>query len=94
MAGKKRGKQQQQVLQSFFAGKQQKKRLSQQQEFEIMKLVLDKFLWFGFIIMVVGLFVMMRGAEAIGRGLFLMSLGALVLLIFTILLVKEYEIFK
>ena len=31
-----------------------KKRLTQQQEFEIMKLVLDKFLWLGFAVMAYG----------------------------------------
>ncbi|MBI2141928.1 hypothetical protein HYU15_00370, partial [Candidatus Woesearchaeota archaeon] len=33
-----------------------KRKLSQQQEFEIMKLVLDKFLWLGFGIMSFGLY--------------------------------------
>lgn len=75
------------------APKKQKKKLSQQQEFEIMKMVLDKFLWLGFIVMLVGVFVMLRAPEFLSRGLFLLALGALVLLIFTILLVKEYEVF-
>ena len=33
-----------------------KKRLTQSEEFEIMKLVLDKFLWLGFGIMAIGFF--------------------------------------
>ena len=35
-----------------------KRRLSEQQEFEIMKIVLDKFLWLGFGIMAYGLYLM------------------------------------
>lgn len=95
MAGKKRALRVNNLaVGNFFSLNSKKKQLTQQQEFEIMKMVLDKLLWFGFIIMVVGLFVMLRGPEAFGQGLFLLSLGALMLLIFTILLVKEYEVFK
>jgi len=33
-----------------------KKRLTQDQEFQIMKLVLDKFLWLGFVLMAFGMY--------------------------------------
>jgi len=72
-----------------------KKRLSQHEEFEIMKLVLDKFLWLGFIIMAFGLYTMVGGAEnAITRGLGFMVAGAIVLILFMIIIVREYEIVK
>jgi len=69
-----------------------KKRLSEQQEFEIMKLVLDKFLWLGFGIMAYGLYVM-YAAEAI-TGLVWIIAGAVILLIFTWIITKEYEIIR
>lgn len=72
--------------------KQKKKRLTQQQEFEIMKLVLDKFLWLGFIIMTYGLYRMFQLDTA--NGLLIVLAGAVVLLIFMYLIVKEYEIIK
>mgnify|MGYP001563545238 FL=1 len=69
-----------------------KRRLSEQQEFEIMKLVLDKFLWLGFIIMGFGLYQMF--AVGIPIGLMWMAAGAVVLILFMILVVKEYELVR
>ena len=69
-----------------------KRRLSEQQEFEIMKLVLDKFLWLGFIIMGFGLY--QTFAVGIPIGLMWMAAGAVVLILFMILVVKEYEMVR
>lgn len=70
-----------------------KKRMSQVQEFEIMKLVLDKFLWLGFGIMAFGLYNMLSG-ENVPDGLYYMIAGAVVLFILLIIIVREYEVFK
>jgi len=64
-----------------------KKRLSKQQEFEVMKLVLDKFLWLGFIIMGWGMYLSIS-TSAVLPGLWYLIAGAVVLLIFLILIVK------
>jgi len=69
-----------------------KKRLSEQQEFEIMKIVLDKFLWLGFGIMAYGLY-LMYSAE-LQLGLSWIVAGAIILLIFTWIIIKEYEIIR
>ena len=69
-----------------------KRRLSEQQEFEIMKVVLDKFLLIGFGIMVYGLYQMY--VVAIPIGLTWMAAGAVILLLFTWIITKEYEILK
>ncbi|MBS3113606.1 hypothetical protein J4448_00745 [Candidatus Woesearchaeota archaeon] len=69
-----------------------KRRLSEQQEFEIMKLVLDKFLWLGFGIMAYGLYLMSNSATQLG--LSWMIAGAVVLFIFTWIIIKEYEIIR
>jgi len=75
--------------------KKVKKRLSQQQEFDIMKLVLDKFLWIGFLIMGYGLVLLLvQGMDAILSALSAFIIGAVILLLFMILIVKEYEIVK
>lgn len=72
-----------------------KKRLTQSEEFEILKLVLDKFLWLGFGIMAYGFYLIMTGAtEALKNGLSFMFGGALILMLFMFLLLKEYEIVK
>jgi len=75
-----------------------KKRLTQTEEFEVMKLVLDKFLWLGFGIMAYGLYIMVAGATSIAgavtRGITFLVVGAVVLVLFMIVIVKEYEIIR
>ncbi|PIN74368.1 hypothetical protein COV20_00395 [Candidatus Woesearchaeota archaeon CG10_big_fil_rev_8_21_14_0_10_45_16] len=70
-----------------------KRKMTALQEFEIMKLVLDKFLWLGFIVMGWGMYLTIRDA-AILPGLWYMLGGAVLLLLFLIIIVKEYEIIK
>jgi len=69
-----------------------KKRLSEHQEFEIMKLVLDKFLWLGFVVMAYGLYTIFTGT--LQDGLTWIVVGAVVLILFVFLIVREYEIIK
>ena len=70
-----------------------KKRLTSAQEFEIMKLVLDKFLWLGFIVMGWGMYLSLT-AESILEGVWHMIAGAVMLLLFLVIIIKEYEIVK
>ena len=73
----------------------QKKRLSQQQEFEIMKLVLDKFLWLGGVVMLYGMYILFTiGWSAWQQALAVFVAGAIIMLLFMWLIVKEYEIVK
>ena len=69
-----------------------KRRLSEQHEFEIMKMVLDKFLWLGFGIMAYGLYLMYTAEVQLG--LSWIVAGAVILLLFTWIIVKEYEIIR
>ena len=69
-----------------------KKRMTAQQEFEIMKLVLDKFLWLGFGILAFGIYRMI--AITVTEGLYYVILGVALLIIFMIIIVKEYEFLK
>ena len=70
-----------------------KKKLTPIQEFEILKLVLDKFLWLGFIVMGWGM-VQSIATGMILPGLWYMIAGAVLLFLFVVLIVKEYEIIK
>ena len=70
-----------------------KKKLNKDQEFEVMKLVLDKFLWLGFIVMGWGMYVSIRDAVVL-PGLWYMIAGAILLILFVIVIVKEYEILR
>ena len=73
-------------------GKSGKRLLTHDQEFEIMKLVLDKFLWVGLIVMVVGIWKLIEGGlSALLQGVGFIVVGAIVLMLFMALLVKEFE---
>jgi hypothetical protein len=69
-----------------------KKRLSQAEEFEIMKLVLDKFLWLGFGILAFALYSILN--ENMLGGVIMLVVGIVVLVLFMALIVREYEIRK
>ncbi len=69
-----------------------KKRLTTQQEFDVMKLVLDKFLWLGFIIMAYGLYRMI--VTAMNDGIYYIISGAVLLILFLVIIVKEYEVIR
>lgn len=72
-----------------------KKRLSQQQEFDIMKLVLDKFLWLGTVVMLYGMYLLFsKGWDVWQSALAVFVAGAILLVVFMVLIVKEYEIIK
>lgn len=70
-----------------------KRKMTEDQEFQIMKLVLDKFLWLGFIVMGWGMYTAIKDM-AILPGLWYMIAGAVLLFIFLIIIVKEYEVWK
>jgi hypothetical protein len=57
-----------------------------------MKLVLDKFLWLGFIVMGWGMYKSLT--ETITSGVWYMLAGGILLILFLIVIVKEYEVVK
>jgi len=69
-----------------------KKRMTEQQEFEIMKMVLDKFLWVGVAVMMFGVYQMLT--KTVQDGINYLLIGAVVLILFAYIIVKEYEIIK
>ena len=75
------------------ARKNSKKRMTEDQEFQIMKLVLDKFLWLGFIVMGWGMYTSINDSSVL-PGLWYMIAGAVLLFIFMIIIIKEYEVLK
>jgi hypothetical protein len=70
-----------------------KKKMTSDQEFQIMKLVLDKFLWLGFIVMGWGMYQSLT-SESVLAGIWYMIAGAALLLIFLVIVIKEYEIWR
>ncbi len=68
----------------------QKRHLTKAEEFDIMKLVLDKFLLLGVLIIAMGLFLIVSAAS-ISYGFIVLATGAFIMIIFAMILVKEYN---
>ncbi|MFH1590122.1 MAG: hypothetical protein ABIB43_06155 [archaeon] len=71
-----------------------KRHMTKDQEFDIMKMVLDKFLWVGTFIMVYAFYKMITLSVDLVYGLAIMVSGVIILLLFMWLLVKEYHFMK
>lgn len=72
-----------------------KRKLSKDQEFQVMKLVLDKFLWLGFAVMAWGMYkLFMGGWDVLNDAVLLFITGAVILVAFMWIIVKEYEVMK
>lgn len=71
-----------------------KKHLTREEEFDILKLVLDKFLWIGVFIMGYGFYKLVTAFDGIWGGLAILFAGVIVMLLFTWILIKEYNVMK
>lgn len=71
-----------------------KRHLTRQEEFDILKLILDKFLWLGVLIMAYGFYRLVSASEDIVFGLAVMVGGAILLFIFMAILMREYNFMK
>ena len=66
-----------------------KRRLSESEEFDIMKLVLDKFLWLSTALMGWGLYVIITTGDS--AGMWFIGIGAVVMLLFAWIIIREFE---
>lgn len=71
-----------------------KRVITKQEEFEILKLVLDKFLLLGVIIIAFGFWWIIAAPETLWYGFTILAVGALLLLLFVWILMKEYTYVK
>ena len=69
-----------------------KRRLSEKEEFEIMKLVLDKFLWIGTVIMAWGLYKAIAGTFQ--DGIWFIIGGAVMFILFAWFVIREFEFIR
>ena len=66
-----------------------KRRLTASEEFEMMKLVLDKFLWLGTVFAGWGLFETLEGS--IADGVWFLIAGAVFMVLFAWIVLREFE---
>jgi hypothetical protein len=71
-----------------------KRHLSSQEEFDILKLVLDKFLWMGVIIMAYGFYRIVGTTANIWTSILILAAGVVLMLIFTWMLLREYHVMR
>ncbi len=71
-----------------------KKQLTRQEEFDILKIVIDKFLLLGVFLLGYGLFKIIESSQDFTIGLIVIIGGVILLMILTMILVKEYEFQK
>ena len=69
-----------------------KRRLSSSEEFEVMKLVLDKFLWLGAAFLGWGLFTII--ASDFSSGMYYILIGAVIFIVFAGIVVREFEMIR
>jgi len=69
-----------------------KRRLSEKEEFEIMKLVLDKFLWIATALIGWGLYLSIVGTFA--DGVWFIVSGSVVFILFAWFIIKEFEFIR
>lgn len=69
-----------------------KRQLTTNEEFELMLLVLDKILWLGFGVMAYGLYKTL--SATVMEGLWYLIAGLVVLVVFIVIVVREYEVIK
>lgn len=70
-----------------------KRHLTKSEEFDVMKIVLDKFLLLGVFLLGYGLWKIIE-SDSFLVGLSILLSGVVVMIIFTIILVKEYEFIR
>jgi hypothetical protein len=71
-----------------------KKHLTRQEEFDILKLVLDKFLLLSVFLLALGIYNIVNASTSMLLGLVVMLGGVILLIILTVILVREYEFIK
>jgi len=69
-----------------------KRVLTENEEFQIMKLVLDKFLWIGTFFLGFGLFQVVMGS--LRTGLWLIATGGALMLVFAWVIIKQFELVR
>ena len=71
-----------------------KRHLTRQEEFDILKIVLDKFLLLSVFLLALGVYMIIAASTSMVIGLSVMLGGVALLIILTVMLIKEYEFIK
>lgn len=71
-----------------------KRHLTRQEEFDLLKIILDKFLWVGVATMGYGFYTLVAQKIVLWYSFTIMAAGALLLFLFAAMLTREYHFMK
>jgi hypothetical protein len=71
-----------------------KRHLTRQEEFDVLKIVIDKFLLLGVFLLAFGLYNIISSSTSMILGLAVMLGGVVLLIILSVILIREYEFIK
>ncbi|MGV8168908.1 MAG: hypothetical protein ACP5N3_02525 [Candidatus Nanoarchaeia archaeon] len=74
-----------------FRKPEKKIRLTPDEEFQLFKLVIDKYLWLGVIGLVVGLYCLFNKNIDPGLGVMFVLVGGLILMFFTFVMMRHFD---
>ncbi len=77
-----------------FKKRKNKLSLTHDEEFQIFKLIIDKYLWLGTIGIIAGLFMILNKSLDMGLGLLILLVGITMLLMFTSVMLRHFEFRK
>jgi len=78
----------------IFKKPEKKIRLTPDEEFQLFKLIVDKYLWLGTIGIVAGIYCLFNKNVPAGFGLMLTLFGGLILLLFTAVMTRHFDFKK
>ena len=77
-----------------FRKRKEKLRLTHDEEFQIFKLIIDKYLWLSTIGIVAGIFILFSKNLDWGLGVLILLVGITILLMFTSIMLRHFEFKK
>lgn len=77
-----------------FKKRKNKLSMTHDEEFQIFKLVIDKFLWIGAIGIIAGIYMILNQSQDLGLGVLILLVGMTMLLMFTSVMLRHFEFKK
>jgi hypothetical protein len=78
----------------MFKKRKQKLSMTHDEEFQIFKLIIDKYLWLGTIGIIAGIYMLLHKSIEWGMGALILLVGVAILLMFTSVMIRHFEFKK
>jgi hypothetical protein len=78
----------------MFKKKKQKMSLTHDEEFQLFKIIIDKYLWLGTIGIIAGIYMLLDKNVEWGMGALILLVGVTILLMFTSIILRHFDFKK